>query len=120
MFRVRKAFKLATDRERIWDRVMLGFGALGKDSPIGPAFGQYFLAEAEVPARDAAAAAALLAEAGYPDGLDMTLHVPNSGNWPDLAQALAAQWDEAGIRVEIQLEDETATGSRTGWKSIWA
>ena len=42
------------------------------DSPIGPAFGQYFLAEAEVPARDPAAAAALLAEAGYPDGLDMT------------------------------------------------
>ncbi len=106
--RVRQAFKLATDRDAIWDRVQLGFGAVGKDSPIGPAFGQYFLAEAAVPARDPAAAAALLAEAGYPDGLDMTLHVPNSGNWPDLAQALAAQWDEAGIRVEIQLEDENS------------
>ena len=104
--RVRKAFKLATDRDAIWDRVQLGFGAVGKDSPIGPAFGQYFLAEAEVPARDPEAAAALLAEAGYPDGLDMTLHVPNSGTWPDLAIALAAQWEPAGIRVEIQLEDE--------------
>ncbi|MCY4145047.1 MAG: ABC transporter substrate-binding protein [Chloroflexi bacterium] len=106
--RVRQAFKLATDRNVIWDRVQLGYGAVGKDSPIGPAFGQYFLAEAAVPARDPAAAAALLAEAGYPDGLDMTLHVPNSGNMPDLAQALAAQWDEAGIRVEIQLEDENS------------
>ncbi len=106
--RVRQAFKLATDRDAIWDRVQLGFGAVGKDSPIGPAFGQYFLAEAEVPPRDAAAAAALLAEAGYPDGLDMTLHVPNSGTWPDLAIALAAQWEEAGIRVEIQLEDENS------------
>ena len=106
--RVRKAFKLATDREAIWDRVQLGFGAVGKDSPIGPAFGQYFLADAEVPARDPAAARALLADAGYPDGLDMKLHVPNSGTWPDLAQALAAQWDEAGIRVEIQLEDENS------------
>ena len=106
--RVRRAFKLATDRQRIWERVQLGFGAVGKDSPIGPAFGQYFLAEAEVPARDPAAAAALLADAGYPDGLDMTLHVPNSGTWPDLAQALAAQWDEAGIRVDIQLEDENS------------
>ena len=106
--RVRKAFKLATDRNAIWERVQLGFGALGKDSPIGPAFGQYFLAEAELPARDPAAAAALLAEAGYPDGLDMTLHVPNSGTWPDLAQAFAAQWEEAGIRVEIQLEDENS------------
>lgn len=93
---------------RLDNSSFLGFGAVGKDSPIGPAFGQYFLAEADVPARDPAAAAALLAEAGYPDGLDMTLHVPNSGSWPDLAQALAAQWDEAGIRVEIQLEDENS------------
>lgn len=103
---VQKAFKLATDRDAIWERVQLGFGAVGKDSPIGPAFGQYFLADAEAPPRDVEAAAALLAEAGYPDGLDMILHGPNSGNFPDLAQAIAAQWEEAGIRVEVQLEAE--------------
>ena len=106
--RVRKAFKLASDRDALWERVQLGYGAVGKDSPIGPSFGQYFLAEAEVPARDPEAAAALLAEAGYPDGLDMVLHTPNSGSWPDLAQAIAAQWEEAGIRVEVQLEDENS------------
>jgi len=112
--RVRKAFKLATDRDAIWERVQLGFGAVGKDSPIGPAFGQYFLAEAEVPARDPAAAAALLAEAGYPDGLDIALHLPNSGNFPDLAQTLAAQWEEAGIRVEVRLEEENVY-----WNELW-
>ncbi len=112
--RVRQAFKLATDRQQIWERIQLGYGAVGKDSPIGPAFGQYFLAEAEVPARDPAAAAALLAEAGYPDGLDMTLHLPNSGNFPDLAQTFAAQWEEAGIRVEVRLEDEN-----TYWSELW-
>ena len=106
--RVRQAFKLATDRDAIWERVQLGFGAVGKDSPIGPAFGQYFLADVDPPPRDPAAAAALLAEAGYPDGLDMTLYAPNSGSYPDLAQTLAAQWEEAGIRVEIQLEDENS------------
>lgn len=104
--RVRRAFKLATDRRAVWDRVQLGFGAVGKDSPIGPSFAQYFLDEEEPPPRDPAAAAALLAEAGYPEGLDMTLHVPNSGAMPDFAQAMAAQWHEAGIRVEIQLEEE--------------
>ena len=104
--RVRKAFKLATDRTAIWERVQLGFGAVGKDSPIGPSFAQYFLDDVEVPPRDPAAAAALLAEAGYGDGLDMSLHVPNSGAMPDLAQTLAAQWEEAGIRVEIVLEEE--------------
>ena len=112
--RVRKAFKLATDRDAIWERVQLGYGAVGKDSPIGPSFGQYFLAEAEVPARDPQAAAALLAEAGYADGLDMILHTPNSGSWPDLAQTVAAQWEEAGIRVEVQLEDEN-----TYWAEAW-
>lgn len=112
--RVRQAFKLATDRQAIWERIQLGFGAVGKDSPIGPAFGQYFLAEAEPPPRDPQAAAALLAEAGYPDGLDMTLRGPNSGNFPDLAQTLAAQWEEAGIRVDIQLEDEN-----TYWTEAW-
>ncbi|MYD10391.1 MAG: ABC transporter substrate-binding protein [Chloroflexi bacterium] len=104
--RVRRAFKLATDRRAVWERVQLGYGAVGKDSPIGPSFPQYFLEDAEPPPRDPVAAAALLAEAGYPDGLDMTLHVPNSGAMPDFAQALAAQWQEAGIRVEIQLEEE--------------
>lgn len=112
--RVQKAFKLATDRDAIWERVQLGFGAVGKDSPIGPSFAQYFLADAEPPARDPQAAAALLAEAGYPDGLDMILHAPNSGNFPDLTQALASQWEEAGIRVEIQLEDEN-----TYWSELW-
>ena len=104
--RVRKAFKLATDRAAVWERVQLGFGAVGKDSPIGPSFAQYFLQDAKVPPRDPAAAAALLADAGYPNGLDMNLHVPNSGSMPDLAQTLAAQWEEAGIRVAIQLEEE--------------
>ena len=104
--RVRRAFKLATDRRAVWERVQLGYGAVGKDSPIGPSFPQYFLEDAQPPPRDPEAAAALLAEAGYPDGLDMTLHVPNSGAMPDFAQALAAQWQEAGIRVEIQLEEE--------------
>ncbi|MCY3865796.1 MAG: ABC transporter substrate-binding protein [Chloroflexi bacterium] len=104
--RVRQAFKLATDRRAVWERVQLGFGAVGKDSPIGPSFAQYFLDDVEPPQRDPAAAATLLAEAGYPNGLDMTLHVPNSGVMPDFAQAMAAQWQEAGIRVEIELEEE--------------
>lgn len=112
--RVLQAFKLATDRQAVWERTQLGFGAVGKDSPIGPAFGQYFLAEADVPPRDPQAAAALLAEAGYPDGLDMTLYGPNSGSYLDLAQTLAAQWEEAGIRIEIQLEDEN-----TYWAEAW-
>ena len=44
----------------------------------------------------------------------MTLHVPNSGAMPDFAQAMAAQWEEAGIRVQIELEEEN-----NYWVSKW-
>ncbi|NJL95145.1 MAG: hypothetical protein HC915_16210 [Anaerolineae bacterium] len=76
--RVQQALKLATDRQALYDRVQLGFGAVGKDSPIGPQFGQYFNEAITLPERDPDAARALLAEAGYPDGLDLTLYVPDT------------------------------------------
>jgi peptide/nickel transport system substrate-binding protein len=116
--RVQKAFKLATDRQAIWERLQLGYGAPGKDSPIGPIFAAYYNTDIEAPARDPEAAKALLAEAGYPDGLDITLYLPNGGNRPDLAQALAAQWAEAGIRAEIEIQDEATYYADSGWLEV--
>jgi peptide/nickel transport system substrate-binding protein len=116
--RVQQAFKLATDRQAIWERIQLGYGAAGKDSPIGPIFADYFAADLEVPARDAAAAQALLADAGYADGLDITLYVPNGGDRPELAQLLAAQWAEAGIRASIEVQDEATYYADSGWLEV--
>jgi peptide/nickel transport system substrate-binding protein len=104
--RVWKAFKLATDRQRIFDIIAAGYGAVGKDTPIGPLYADYFDASLEVAPRDPTTARQLLADAGYPDGLDFQLFVPNSGDRPDLAQAFRALWREANIRVEIQTVDE--------------
>ncbi|MEO1287285.1 MAG: ABC transporter substrate-binding protein [Chloroflexota bacterium] len=115
---VREAFKLATDRQAIWDRVQLGFGAVGKDSPIGPAFGDFFLADAEVPSRDPEAAAALLAEAGFPDGIDIVLHGPNTSEFPDLAASIVAQWEEAGIRAELNLTPENIYYGNGDWTEV--
>lgn len=115
---VQQAFKLATDRQAIYERIQLGYGSVGKDSPIGPVYGDYFNADLTAPARDAEAAKALLAEAGYPNGLDLTLYVPNSGDRPQLAETLAAQWAEAGIRVEIQLQEESAYYADDGWLEV--
>lgn len=116
--RVQKAFKLATDRQAIWERIQLGYGAVGKDSPIGPIFGNYFDAELQPPARDPQAANALLVEAGYADGLDITLYVPNGGDRPELAQLLAAQWEEAGIRATIEIQDEATYYADSGWLEV--
>lgn len=116
--KVRQAFKLATDRDEIFNRVQLGLGAVGRDSPIGPLFGDYYSEDTPLPARDPEAAKALLAEAGYPDGLDMTLYIPNTGDRPTLGEVLQAQWEEAGIRIQIELQDEATYYGENGWLEV--
>jgi peptide/nickel transport system substrate-binding protein len=116
--RVRRAFRLATDRKAIWERTQFGFGAVGRDSPIGPKFAQYYSEETPLPERDPAAARQLLAEAGYPDGLEMTLYVPNLSDRVALAQALAAQWEEAGIKITIEPQEEAVYYADSGWLEV--
>ena len=116
--RVRRAFKMATDRKAIFERLKFGFGAEGRDTPIGPLYAAYYTEDFPLPERDPEAARALLAEAGYPDGLQMTLYVPNLPDRVALAQALQAQWEEAGIRVEIEPQEEALYYAEEGWLSV--
>jgi peptide/nickel transport system substrate-binding protein len=115
---VRQAFRLATDRRAIWERTQFGFGAVGRDSPIGPVFGKYYSEETPLPERDPVEARRLLAEAGYEDGLDMTLYVPNLADRVALAQALAAQWEEAGIRITIEPQEEAVFYADNVWFEV--
>lgn len=114
--RVQQALRLATDNQAIFERVQLGFGTVGLNTPIGP-LSAYFTDEFQPPARDVEAARALLAEAGYPDGLDLALQVPNSGDRVTFAEVIAAQWEEAGIRVTIEPRDESDyyADEENGW-----
>ncbi len=116
--RVIQAMKLATDREAILELVQQGYGAVGNDSPIGPLYTNYHDAGVNPPARDVDAARALLAEAGYPDGLDLTIHVPNTGGRPDLAAVLKDQWAAAGINLEIRVEPEDVYYGDNGWLEV--
>jgi peptide/nickel transport system substrate-binding protein len=43
----------------------------------------------------------LLADAGYPDGIDIDVLVIPSSTWPDLAVIVQAQWAESGIRANL-------------------
>lgn len=113
-----QALKLATDREAVFELVQQGYGAAGNDSPIGPLYEAYHDAGAVPPARDITEAQRLLAEAGYEDGLDLVLHVPDTGNRPDLAAVLQAQWQEAGINVEISVEPESVYYGDDGWLEV--
>lgn len=113
-----QAFKLATDREAIFQTVSLGLGAVGRDSPIGPLFPNYYSEETPIPARDVEQARALLAEAGYADGLSLDFHVPDSGDRPDLAVVLKEQWAEAGIDVNVIVEPESVYYGENSWLEV--
>lgn len=116
--RVIQALKLATDRNAIFEQVTLGLGAAGRDSPIGPLYADYYSEETPIPARDPEAARALLTEAGYADGLDLELHVPDTGDRPDLAVILKEQWAEAGVNVDVIVEPESVYYGDNGWLEV--
>src|SRR3990172_3501372 len=116
--RIIQALKLATDREAILQLVQQGYGAVGRDSPIGPMYTQYYSEAFPLPARDVEAARQLLREAGYPDGMELTLHTPDTGGRPDLAVVLKEQWAEAGINVQVSVEPESVYYGDNGWLEV--
>lgn len=116
--KVIQAFKLATDREAIFKLVQQGYGAVGRDSPIGPLYTQYYTEDTPIPPRNVQKAKDLLAQAGYPNGLKLDMHVPDTGNRPNLAAALKSQWAEAGIDVNVIVEPESVYYGDNGWLSV--
>ena len=97
--RVRKAVSMAIDRQAIIDGAMFGYG-----TPIGSHFAphnpDYIDLTGNAPF-DPAAAKALLAEAGYPDGFTTTLKLPPPSYARRGGEIIAAQLREIGIETEI-------------------
>jgi peptide/nickel transport system substrate-binding protein len=99
--RVVQAIKLATDRKAILGTVALGLGVTGRDTPIGPSYGDFYYDAPEI-APDVAKAKALLAEAGYQNGLEIELTAMNSLSVPAIATVWKEQLAQAGITLNIQ------------------
>ena len=57
---------------------------------------------------DPAKAKALLAEGGYPDGLDVTLDTPNSSPYLTIAQSIQATMAQGGVKVTLVPEEQKA------------
>ena len=104
---VLQALKYATDRGAILQLVQQGYGAIGNDSPVGPLYEAFYAPDVQPPTRDVEEAKALLAEAGYPDGLDLVLYTPDTGGRPDLAAVLQSQWADANVDIEINVVPES-------------
>ncbi|WP_439521170.1 ABC transporter substrate-binding protein [Marivita sp.] len=121
--RLRQALSLAIDRNAINQVVFEGAFAPG-NQPF-PSTSPWYNKDFPVPARDVEAAKALLAEAGYPDGIDLEVQAPNTTVPLQMMQVIQSMAAEAGIRISIvakefatQLADQSAgdyVASQVGW-----
>lgn len=102
--RVRHAISYAIDRQAIADNLTGGTGAATEQ--LYPEGSPLFIDELKGRFdRDPRRARALLAEAGFPNGVDLTLMVVNFPEQQQMSQALQTQLAEAGIRVTFVVVD---------------
>lgn len=102
--RVRQALCYAVDAQAILDLAFDGKGTV-IGSSMFPAFGKYYMPElSNAYPRDVEKAKALLAEAGYADGLSFTITVPsNYQQHVDTAQIIVEQLKEVNVNASINL-----------------
>jgi peptide/nickel transport system substrate-binding protein len=121
--RVRRALSLATDRKACVDTILGGSGKVGAMIPESQVGGYDGTGELPYYKHDPTAAKALLAEAGYPGGLDLGDYIIVAANPLDVAcaQILQQQWAAAGITVKL-VPMETAPllnmWTTAGWPTL--
>lgn len=99
--RVRQALALAVDREATVGFVAGGYGTPGNDTPLNSAYHFYKNIPQKKP--DIAKAKQLLAEAGYPNGVDLTLTASDRpATRTQLGVAVREMAAAAGFRINVQ------------------
>ncbi len=99
--RVRRALALSLDRKQLVDIVLEGLGTPAYDDAISPSY--RFGKEVPERRRDIPRARQLLAEAGYPNGVDVVLHAAERpGSRAVLAVAVKEMAAAAGFRITVQ------------------
>ncbi|MCW1951964.1 MAG: ABC transporter substrate-binding protein [Octadecabacter sp.] len=111
---VRKALKYGINRQEMVDKILLGHGAVGNDTPIGPA-NQYYNAEMEQLEYDPDQAKFYLQQAGI-DSIDIDLSASNAAfeGAVDAAQLFQASAAAGGININVI--QEPADGY---WSNVW-
>jgi peptide/nickel transport system substrate-binding protein len=102
--KVRQAFMHAVDRQALAEALSFGSAAptvqfFAQSSPV------YDPALEKIYPFDQAKARALLAEAGFKDGIDLTQLLLNTTEYKQLGEALQAMLAESGIRVKFDVVD---------------
>ncbi len=105
--RVRKALQMSLDRTTLLSAVYGGRGSIENGIFPHGLYG-YNPDLPEIP-YDPDAAKELLAEAGYKDGLDLTVSVNSASTQWELSvlEMAASMWKSAGIRVKVEVIEES-------------
>jgi len=105
--RVRKAINYAIDMDTIIKTVLEGYGQVLSVPLEKEAFG--FNPNIKWYGYDPERAKALLREAGYANGFDMTLHAPNRRYMNDIEvmQAMAQMLNKVGIRAKVEVWEQS-------------
>ena len=100
--RVRQAFYQAIDIEAIRKKVMRG-SATPSNLMVAPQINGFNAALNDRRPFDVAAARALMTEAGYPDGFEVTMDCPNDRYVNDerICQAVASMLAKIGVKVDL-------------------
>jgi peptide/nickel transport system substrate-binding protein len=108
-----RAIKLAVDRQQVIDNAYGGFGSIGYDTPVAEQ--DAYFAGLPTPMRDLDAAREALADAGYPNGVDLPTLIPvDVPNVVAFATVVQQQLAEVGIRFDVERES-----SATYWDDTW-
>jgi peptide/nickel transport system substrate-binding protein len=112
---VRLAMKYAIDREDVLTRVLNGYGTIGNDQPLCPAY-EFFASELEQRKYDPDKAKYYLKKAGA-EGLAIQLHVSETpfAGATDAALLYREHAAKAGIKMEVIREPEDGY-----WDNVWS
>lgn len=116
--RVRRAMALTIDREAVTKGLLKGRASPANDHPFAP----IFPSSVEMPQRkqDIAEAKRLLAEAGVPNGFQVTLTTEQAYSLPDYAVLLQNFAKLAGIDIKLNVEPQDSYyGEAVYGKSDW-
>ncbi len=110
--RILKAMRHATDNDKVAEITFGDIGSRAEHHHVAPVHPEY----APMPAfkHDKALAKKILAEAGYPNGIEIAVPLTVSNNWTkDVATVMVQQWAEVGIKVRMEVLPSPE------WNKVW-
>lgn len=111
---IRRALKYGINRQEMVDKILLGHGQVGNDSPIGPA-NQYYNGDMEQLAYDPDKSKFYLKEAGL-DSIDLDLSASSAAFEGAVDAALLYKNSAAEGGININVVQEPADGY---WSNVW-